>query len=119
METSGELATGSLKDAKKQLRISKYELLKYVKCLQNAMHHGMGRSLDDFLPAVRPPADVELSALQKNPTFIFLTDMESQQSLGYSFHSFHPIYLSIKVSVDLGEGGLILVNDLALFILPP
>ncbi len=104
MESSGELATGSLKDAKKQLRMNKYDLLKYVKCLQNAIHHGMGRSLDEFLPTVRPPADVKQSALEQNPTFIFLTDMESQQSLGYAFHSFHLRFLSINVSVDLGEG---------------
>lgn len=86
LEAKGELAPGSLKDAKKQIRINKYDLLKFVKCLQNAMYHGIGRSLDEFLPVVRPPAQVEQKALEQNATFIFLTDMESQQSLG----SCHP-----------------------------
>lgn len=81
MERNEQVAVGSLKEAKRKLRMDKYEPLKFVKALNNALHHGIGFSLDKFLPLVHPPRNADLITLSENPTFIFLTDMEPQQYL--------------------------------------
>ena len=82
MESSGDVASGSVAAARKLWRFAKYELLRYVNALHNALQVGCGASLDDHLPKPSAPVGPQATDLERRGALVFLGDMEGRQCLG-------------------------------------
>ena len=81
METSGLLKPGSAKEARKLGRFFRFEPVKYVNSVQNALIQGAGLSLDRYLPAPEPPKDAQPHDLKAKGCVTFLSDQESRKLL--------------------------------------
>ena len=81
LEADGDVQSGSVAATKKLWRFAKYEPVKYVNSLDNAMKRGAGLSLDEHLPRPSAPAVPTKGALEDKGALICLGDMEGRQSL--------------------------------------
>ena len=89
MEAAGLVAPGSLKEARKLSRFFKYEPLKFIQAVCNAVQQGSGISLDQFLPHASPPAQPGLRDLESKGACVFLGDQEKKQRLAGKSNNAH------------------------------
>ena len=82
LDSSGDVASGSMAAARKVWRFAKYEHLKYVNALHNSLQAGAGLSLDQHLPVPIAPDRPEATDPQSLGALVFLGDMEGRQRLG-------------------------------------
>lgn len=77
---------GTLKQAKAEARTLKYEPLKYIQALENALVRGAGLSLDQHVPCPVSPHEVGASgSLENKGAIIFVSDQEGKQFLSRVF----------------------------------
>ena len=75
------MPVGTLRAAKSDARGVKYEPLKNIQAIQNAMNRGCGHSLDEHVPLPEPPSARGPTWLEDNGCLIFVADQESKQRL--------------------------------------
>ena len=75
---------GTLKQAKAEARTLKYEPLKHIQALENALVRGAGLSLDQHVPGPVSPNEMAANrSLENKGAIIFVSDQEGKQFLSH------------------------------------
>ena len=72
---------GSAKEARRLGKFFRFEPVKHVNSVQNALKQGANLSLDSYLPLPEPPRAPQPGDLTAKGAVIFLSDQESRKPL--------------------------------------